>query len=161
MANKAGKTAGEIGFEIRDGFAESTVKGWEILASHMNSDGIEGYHIPAMAVDGLMMIDRDALAFEAKGFAQLGFKMVVDQVRPLSDDTVIIEMTWSGRMASGPFSFPMPIIFTVMAGKIVRAIEVCDFDTPIGREFWETMATIGYHGGSAVNMQTGTLSAGA
>ncbi len=160
MSGKAGKTAGEIGYDIQSAFARSTPEGWATLSSHMNADGIEGYHIPAMSVDGLMLVDREALAFEAQGFEKLGFKMVVDVVRPIADDTVIIEMTWSGTMASGPFSFPMPIIFTVMAGKIVRAIEVCDFDTPVGREFWETMGTVGYHGGSAVNKESGVMSPG-
>ncbi|CAN5302447.1 hypothetical protein BH10PSE13_BH10PSE13_05280 [soil metagenome] len=160
MVGKAGKTAGEVGIEIRDAFAVSTSTGWNVLGSHMNRDGVEGYHIPQLDVDGLLFVDCEALAVEGQAFDKAGIKVTVDVVRPLSDDTVILETTWSGTLPSGDFSFPMPFVFTVMAGKVVRAIEFCDFDTPVGRELWIALGAAGYHGGSSVNLDTGATSPG-
>jgi len=162
MSFKAGKTAAEIGTEIQDAFAQSTSQGWNMMGHHLSESGVEGYHIPEIEVDGLMNIDREALAKEGKAFEQVDIKVTVDRVRPISDDTVILETRWTGTVASGDFDLPMAFIFTVMGGKIVRAIETYShFATPVGQEIWEKIATAGYHGGSAVNAETGALSAGA
>ena len=162
MSFKAGKTAEEIGYEIQEAFARSTSQGWNTVGEHLSASGVEGYHIPEIEVDGLMIIDREALAREGKAFEKVDISVTVDRVRPIADDTVILETRWTGTVESGDFDLPMAFIFTVMAGKIVRAIETYShFATPVGQEVWEKIATAGYHGGSAVNVDTGALSAGA
>jgi ketosteroid isomerase-like protein len=143
----------KIGNQIRDAYASSFAEGLKLFNQLCAPEGYLHVHIPAVShkQDGEWITPGSDYGVQtAAVMGRINLGVVVNNVRQLGDDLLVLETVYSATLADGTnVSFDDVILWTFKNGRIVRQVQVAStamWDT--FRNALQALNAPGYSAGS-------------